>query len=187
MNSYPNNDCKQCTESKLGRVHSVHTQDPGFAHAALRPRAQGRVAGHTGRVTTRIGRVAGRVACCAAHCVSRHVATRPRSLLRVSQCFYVVSQSCHRARKRCCAMSQPVSLPPVTIQNIILRHTPLARPRVRAAAHLCAQAGCVAAPSVRVAVPGRRVKPPCCAPLCACALLCHDIVFYIVTQHQNGQ
>ena len=27
MNSYPNNDPKQCTVSKLGRVHNVHTQD----------------------------------------------------------------------------------------------------------------------------------------------------------------
>ena len=32
MNSYPNSDCKQCTESKLGWVHNVHTQQP-------RPRA----------------------------------------------------------------------------------------------------------------------------------------------------
>ena len=34
MNSYPNSDCKQCTESKLGWVHSAHTQSPGRAHTA---------------------------------------------------------------------------------------------------------------------------------------------------------
>ena len=32
MNSYPNIDCKQCTESKLGCVHSAHTQNPCRAH-----------------------------------------------------------------------------------------------------------------------------------------------------------
>ena len=34
MNSGPNSDSKQCPESKLGQVHSVHTLDPGCAHAA---------------------------------------------------------------------------------------------------------------------------------------------------------
>ena len=34
MNSYPTSDCKQCTESKLGWVHSAHTQSPGRAHTA---------------------------------------------------------------------------------------------------------------------------------------------------------
>ena len=30
----PNNDPKQCTVKKLGRVHSAHTQKPGRVHAA---------------------------------------------------------------------------------------------------------------------------------------------------------
>ena len=34
MNSYPNSDCKQCTESKLGWVHCAHTQNPSRAHTA---------------------------------------------------------------------------------------------------------------------------------------------------------
>ena len=34
MNSDPNSDSKQCTESKLGWVHSAHTQNPGRAHTA---------------------------------------------------------------------------------------------------------------------------------------------------------
>ena len=34
MNSYPNSDCKQCTESKLGWVHNAHTLSPGRKHTA---------------------------------------------------------------------------------------------------------------------------------------------------------
>ena len=34
MNSDLNSDCKQCIESKLGWVHSAHTQSPGRAHTA---------------------------------------------------------------------------------------------------------------------------------------------------------
>ena len=34
MYSGSNNDCKQCTESKLGWVHSAHTQNPGRMHTA---------------------------------------------------------------------------------------------------------------------------------------------------------
>ena len=34
MNSDLNSDCKQCTESKLGWVHSTHTQNPGGAYTA---------------------------------------------------------------------------------------------------------------------------------------------------------
>ena len=34
MNNDPNSDCKQCTESKLGWVHSAHTQNPSRAHTA---------------------------------------------------------------------------------------------------------------------------------------------------------
>ena len=33
MNSDPNSDSKQCTDSKLGRVHSAHTHGPGCTHA----------------------------------------------------------------------------------------------------------------------------------------------------------
>ena len=41
MSSDPNSDCKQCTESKLGWVHSAHTQGPRlhalYAQAAHTP------------------------------------------------------------------------------------------------------------------------------------------------------
>ena len=36
MNSVPNNDSKQCTESKLGWVHRVHTLNPSCAPQAVR-------------------------------------------------------------------------------------------------------------------------------------------------------
>ena len=36
MNSDPNSDCEQCTESKLGWVHSAHTQGPGCTHTTPR-------------------------------------------------------------------------------------------------------------------------------------------------------
>ena len=39
MNNVPNSDSKQCPESKLGQVHSVHTLNPGYACTAQRPSA----------------------------------------------------------------------------------------------------------------------------------------------------
>ena len=40
MNSDPNSDCKQCIESKLGWVHSAHTQNSGRAHTvSVEPRS----------------------------------------------------------------------------------------------------------------------------------------------------
>ena len=48
MNSDLNSDSEQCTESKLGQVHKVHTLNPGYEHIAPMPRAQRRVAAHTG-------------------------------------------------------------------------------------------------------------------------------------------
>ena len=49
MNSDPNSDCKQFTKSKLGRVHSVHTLNPGYVHTAPRSRAGRRVLAPSGR------------------------------------------------------------------------------------------------------------------------------------------
>ena len=77
MNSYPNSDCKQYTESKLGWVHNAHTQNPGRAHTAravprswalMRARQAGRA--HVAR-TASTGR---------AHAGRALIATRPGSL-----------------------------------------------------------------------------------------------------------
>ena len=86
MNSDPNSDSEQCTESKLGRVHSAHTHGPGCAHAAsvLRPghahnaMSQRTLASYPGkarpcheRVAARTGRVASRVVRARCHVVGR--------------------------------------------------------------------------------------------------------------------
>ena len=50
MNSDPNSDCKQCTKSKLGLVHSVHTQQPrSHAHCVRSAKVVGAVALTTSR------------------------------------------------------------------------------------------------------------------------------------------
>ena len=49
---------EQCTESKLGRVHKVHTLNLGCTHTALKPRAQCCVAACTGSCRSSPGRVA---------------------------------------------------------------------------------------------------------------------------------
>ena len=59
MNSDPNSDLKQYTESKLGRVHRVHTQ---VTQAALKLHALGAVSWRTGcRIVAPFGLVARRV------------------------------------------------------------------------------------------------------------------------------
>ena len=52
MNNDPSSDPKQCTVSKLGRVHSAHTQDPDCACIEPRPRARRAL----GAVSQRAGR-----------------------------------------------------------------------------------------------------------------------------------
>ena len=49
MNSNPNSDCKQFTESKLGWVHSAHTQNPGRAHYTRSAQVVGAAARTTNR------------------------------------------------------------------------------------------------------------------------------------------
>ena len=50
MNSDPNSDCKQCTESKLGWVHSAHTQNPGRATLRAQCPGRGRCCAHNAQV-----------------------------------------------------------------------------------------------------------------------------------------
>ena len=47
MNSYPHSDCKQCTESKQGWVHSVHTHGTQAARMLRLSRAHCAQATHT--------------------------------------------------------------------------------------------------------------------------------------------
>ena len=137
-------DLEQCTESKLGWVHQVHTLNPACAPTAPRSRAQralGAVSWHQGAVSQAQHRPCckpprpyrGRVA---AHtlallravsqpCRSRiagRVATHPRS--QASVCHYTTD---------CIVTHSPAARPlsPVTIQNFVSQHSPPARSRVR--------------------------------------------------------
>ena len=78
MNSYPNSDCKQCTESKLGWVHCAHTQNPGRAHTARTvPRSWALLRAHCPRSAQVVGaaaRTASRSRACRAHSQHRSCA-----------------------------------------------------------------------------------------------------------------
>ena len=54
MNSYPHSDCKQCTEAKLGWVHSVHTHGTQATRMLRLSRAHCAQATHTPRAKCRI-------------------------------------------------------------------------------------------------------------------------------------
>ena len=116
MNSGPNSDSKQCPESKLGQVHSMHTHGLGYAHAAS----------WVGRVVAWPPAVSwphlGRVARCAARRVMLLIVARPCVLLRVSQCSYAVSQG----------TAAPYHSLLATVSSGVSRHTSVARPCARA-------------------------------------------------------
>ena len=75
MNSAPNSDCKQCTGSKLGWVHSVHPQGTQAA-SALRP---------------------GRSHSAVSWCTGCHIVAPGRRVMAVSQRSLVVSRAVSRA------------------------------------------------------------------------------------------
>ena len=102
-----NSDPKQCTVTKLGLVHSAHTQNPGHAHTAgavpmswALLRAQQACRAHVARAAS-----AGR-----AHAGRALVATRPSSLPQ--------ARSRHRSRSR-----PPGSQPCVATSNWCLNTT----------------------------------------------------------------
>ena len=186
MNSAPNSDCKQCTESKLGRVHSVHTLNPGYAHTTR--------ALHLGRVTA---------PCCNAHwavlqrawpCRSVVSPAHPRCVVaprsRYKNCITTqtsVARTTHRVARAAariarrwapyrshvarCVVTQ--GRPSATIQNLYHDSPPATRPWARSlplaprASRLCR----------RVSWPYRGL------PTAHPAQLCHDTIFCIVTQH----
>ena len=173
MNSVQNSDSEQCTESRLGQVHSVHTP---MAHVvrtltvrqavswrtrrrlAGLPRPYrglllGRVVARTDHVTARTGHVAartGHVAACTGR-VASCVAARSRALLRVmSQASSTVS----------CARSAV---------SWLCRSPLLARPGLRACSAYCVPA-----------------QPAVCLLSLLCATIqpaiCHNTACCIVTQ-----
>ena len=117
MNSGPNSDSKQCTESKLGWVHQVHTLNPACSpRSAVSQPVAGRVAGFAGRVAaySRSCRRLGQhwVSCCApssvshASCaVSWYLPGRVAALYRdTASCQ---ASSCHHTTD--CIMTHPLA------------------------------------------------------------------------------
>ena len=109
MNSYPNSDCKQCTESKLGWVHCAHTQNPGRTHTECAVpmswallRAQQACRAHVARVASSGRAHAGRalvVTSMSRHQGSQnHVTTsnRCRDTTQTTPCCDIKSVSQHR-------------------------------------------------------------------------------------------
>ena len=164
MNSVPNSDSEQCTESKTGLGTQVHTQRTLDA------------------CTMRLGRPCSRPGPCLAR-TARHVVLpllcrTPLALYRGA--FPAVSQHC--------IVTQPVanSLASVTIQNCVSRHNPPARQRGRALSALSWPPLVVSWP---VSWPNRPYRGRPCAPLCAqaclpghaCQALCHNTTCCIMT------
>ena len=107
MNSVPNSDSEQCTESRLGQVHSVHTP---MAQATRTLRAELAMSWHTRRRVAGLLRSyrglplgcfvarTGHVSCCAACCVAARPHALPRVVSQASLAFSsawpIVSWSC---------------------------------------------------------------------------------------------
>ena len=100
MNSDSNSDSEQCTESKLGRVHRVHTLNPSCARIAPMPCAQRRVVAHWASCR---GRFVGRVTRCVAAPVVPCRCSRapcPRAVSHALLPCHSSSAPCHRALLR---------------------------------------------------------------------------------------
>ena len=113
MNSVPNSDSEQCTESKLSRVHNAPTLGPACAHAAC---LAGRVVVHQApcrrpgpamyqRTPDRVARCASnavsprpRVRCCAYRSSLRRIVALPPAVSHLS-----LDTSCWPYRGPCCA------------------------------------------------------------------------------------
>ena len=120
MNNDPNSDSEQCTESKLGRVHSPHTHGPGCAqaaralrlgreHSAVSQRALGRVMAH--RASYR-----GRARSCCRPCYARTLLCRKPCRVRTLPCrrpYHARTLQCRR--------------PPGHYTKFVSQHRPLPR------------------------------------------------------------
>ena len=92
MNSAQNSDSKQYTESKLGRVHKVHTQRTQLS------RAHNAVSWNTGR------RVVGRVATC----IGRVARARDAVVVAPRSRYKKIVSRLNPYRERGLAVSQPL-------------------------------------------------------------------------------
>ena len=102
---YPNRDSKQCTESKLGWVHQVHTLNPSYAH---RPSTQRPLSAVSWRVEHRIfapSRLCRMhiLSCCRAH--ARAVASCRNSPVTIQGLYRNTSPTFPAVSQRSCAVS----------------------------------------------------------------------------------
>ena len=131
-----NSDSKQCTESKPGRVHRVHTQRTLVAHTLRTHCAQAvrttPCRGAQGAVSWPCPAVSQVVSCRVT--VSRPTVSQPpppppfatqnfcHDTTLVARTPHRVAGHCCVVLQPCCAVSQPccvISLVPVTIQNFV--------------------------------------------------------------------
>ena len=106
MISDPNSDSEQCTESKLGYVHSEHTQSPGYMHAVPKPSAGRRVMAHWAPYRGALGIVSWHTG----HrivALGRHVVVVSQRALAMSWPMLAVSWG--RVVAPCCTPLRPVS------------------------------------------------------------------------------
>ena len=107
MNSDPNSDCKQCTESKLGWVHNAHTQGPGCAHALPRLRTRCAQAARTLRPSR--AQAARWVPC---RCALGAVSWPPLRLCR---------RSCRSAHWQCCRPCRALCRAPCRLSLVMIQ------------------------------------------------------------------
>ena len=159
MNSDPNSDSEQCTESKLGRVHRVHTPRTHCAQVVRTTQCRG---AHWRCVVDVPGRVAGHVAYTRRRVVraQRRVATR---CFRVAALYHSLAAP-YRDTKGC----------PQPRYNLLYRDSP----------HGQATRGpALSWPLLAVSWPYRGNVLSGLARLLLA--LCHDTVCCIVTQHKE--
>ena len=150
MNSVPNNDSKQCTESKLGWVHRVHTLNPSCAPQAVRKapcrgarwgrprrtfdrrcracaRGVAHVPGHVAPVSDRVAPVPGRVTAHTHELVRRVAILCCAQDRAVSQSFWPYHASpasyrgaCSSVSQRCCTPCRSLSCDTPSSQAALL-------------------------------------------------------------------
>ena len=149
MNSDPNSDSKQCTKSKLGRVHSVHTLNPSLAHAALTaPRSRARRAlgavlwphpalsqAVSCRVTAPTRALARRVTASGPTVSQPPLPVATQNLCHDTTLAARVATFLRRVVGHYCVVLRHRRSPPATIQNLYRNSPPAARPRPLVAAH----------------------------------------------------
>ena len=202
MNSVPNSDSEQCTESKLSRVYSAPTHGLGCALRHVVAHAgsyRGPLPNHVALVPYR-ERLCPTVSlparsCCRAVSLrwSRSGSRRVAALPAVSRTSCVVSWPIlcriaallHPVSYPVSRYTQQLGCPPATILPFLSRHTPQRPGHSHARCWPRGKADRVAGPPGRVAAsyctPARPCGASCRVPMPASPALCHDTIPCIMT------